>query len=172
MNIFVTSPDPAQCASDLPDILLRKMIVETAQILCTAHRVLDGNEWADYHSLYKETHKNHPCSLWARESNNNYNWLYFLFSFYLDEYWFRFQKQHKCFKLLELYIPPTNAPVRYFTSHPLCMPDEYKLDNVYESYQNYLLHKRLNWATRTDKRQIQMTWTNRDEPKWMEGWNE
>ena len=40
MNIFVTSPDPAECAAVLADAHVIKMAVETAQILSSAlHRM-------------------------------------------------------------------------------------------------------------------------------------
>ena len=45
-------------------------------MLCTAHRELDGDEWADTNGLYKRAYWNHPCTIWARESSSNYQWLY------------------------------------------------------------------------------------------------
>ena len=47
--------------------MLVKMPLETAQMLCTAHRELDGDEYADRVGLYKTAYKNHPCTIWARE---------------------------------------------------------------------------------------------------------
>ena len=73
-----------------------KMILEYAQLLSTAHRVLDGVElegisasgrkrkfWTlgdsrDY-TLYKATHINHPSAIWVRKSYENYEWLYTMF---------------------------------------------------------------------------------------------
>jgi hypothetical protein len=68
-----------------------KMILETAQLLSTAHRLLDGTESIDTSSgrkkrvytlpderdavLYSATHANHPSAVWARQSVENYNWL-------------------------------------------------------------------------------------------------
>ena len=49
------------------------MILESAQMLSTAHRVLD-NITDD--RLYNKTHVNHPSSKWVRESAYHYNWLY------------------------------------------------------------------------------------------------
>ena len=42
MNIFALSSDPFEAAQMLCDKHCIKMIVETAQLLSTAHRVLDG----------------------------------------------------------------------------------------------------------------------------------
>ena len=61
MNIFITNTDPVKSATDLPDKLLVKMVLETAQILCTAHRELDGDQYADRHNLYKAAYTHHPA---------------------------------------------------------------------------------------------------------------
>ena len=42
MNIFFLDEDPRQCAEWMVDRHVVKMIVETAQLLSTAHRVIDG----------------------------------------------------------------------------------------------------------------------------------
>jgi hypothetical protein len=76
MNIFYFDECPTISAEAQPDKMLVKMPLETAQMLCTAHRVLDGDEYADANGLYKEAYKNHPCTIWARESSSNYSWLY------------------------------------------------------------------------------------------------
>ena len=44
MNIFYTDSDPVKAAQSLVDRHVIKMILETCQLLCTAHRVLDGTE--------------------------------------------------------------------------------------------------------------------------------
>lgn len=42
MNIFYLHEDPKQCAEWMVDKHVVKMILETAQLLSTAHRILDG----------------------------------------------------------------------------------------------------------------------------------
>jgi Pyrimidine dimer DNA glycosylase len=69
MNIFVLDLDPVVAASYYIDKHCVKMPLEIAQMLCTAIN-LQGNE-----TPYKPTHKNHPCSVWLRESLSNWNWL-------------------------------------------------------------------------------------------------
>ena len=69
MNIFVTSPDPKACAEALDDRRLVKMVLETAQLLCTAMHD------RGYSVAYRPTHFNHPCSVWARANLNNLAWL-------------------------------------------------------------------------------------------------
>ena len=58
MNIFYLDKLPDDCAEMHCDRHTVKMVLEYAQMLSTAHRILDGD---DVHpDLYKITHKNHP----------------------------------------------------------------------------------------------------------------
>ena len=45
MNIFYVDKDPVKAAKMLLDKHVVKMILESAQMLCTAKRVLDGTEY-------------------------------------------------------------------------------------------------------------------------------
>ena len=63
MNIFYLHPDPVVCAAHHGDKHVVKMILETAQLLSTAHRILDGDDHANWHGMYKATHKNHPSAV-------------------------------------------------------------------------------------------------------------
>ena len=95
MNIFILDEDIDKCAEAHVDRHVIKMILESAQMLCTAHwinkyvgdvpRKLESDEWnkvkeqkqnepRDY--PYLPTMHNHPCSIWVRESLDNYEWLY------------------------------------------------------------------------------------------------
>ena len=76
MNIFYLDKNPVVAAQMQCDKHVVKMILESAQMLSTAHRVLDGNEYADKKGLYKMAHKNHPSTIWARSSLENYVWLF------------------------------------------------------------------------------------------------
>lgn len=71
MNIFITSFNSKEAASHLDDLRLNKMILETAQLLSSAYRHL----FSDNELLYKDTHLNHPCAIWARKNIDNYSWL-------------------------------------------------------------------------------------------------
>ena len=56
MNIFYLDTDPVLAAQMQCDKHVVKMILESAQMLCTAHRVLDGEgKGADAMGLYKTT---------------------------------------------------------------------------------------------------------------------
>ena len=72
MNIFVLDDDPKTCAMYHCDKHVVKMILETAQMICTTHHLIGSY---DYDIPYKSTHINHPCNRWLRDSVENYNWL-------------------------------------------------------------------------------------------------
>ena len=69
MNLFYLDRDPVEAARMQCDRHVVKMILETAQMLSTAHIELDGKQVA-----YKATHKNHPSTVWVRSSSLAYNW--------------------------------------------------------------------------------------------------
>ena len=165
MNIFAIGKSfgsdtacPIQSAEDMCDKHIPKMIVESAQMLSTAHRVLDGHPVkrpsksgktkVTYYQLldnredvlYKAVHINHPCSVWCRENIANYSWLYKHMLALGREFESRFMKSHRTIELLEheLMRYPTRINMSWdLTPHPLAMPDEYKTNNVVESYRNY-----------------------------------
>lgn len=140
MNIFVLDMDPELCAQYHCDKHVVKMVLESAQLLSTAHRILDGDENANSMALYKSTHINHPCSIWLRQSVHNYNWTYSLYFFLHCEYLFRYGKVHKAFNPL-LAKPPNNISIKPPTTRPQCMPDEYKTSDIVQAYRNYYRHK-------------------------------
>lgn len=71
MNIFVFDEDPHKAAMWLDDVRQNKMILETAQLLSTA--IQESGNSGNY-SVYKSTHKNHPCTKWVMKSRGNYSW--------------------------------------------------------------------------------------------------
>ena len=146
MNIFAVHEDPRLAALELPDKLIPKMIVESAQMLSTAHRVLDGNEKADAKGLYKKAYENHPSTIWVRQDAMNYWWLWMHALTLCAEYEWRFTDEtgmavHKTETVIhELQDLPLNIPANKDTSWevladlPLCMPDQYKEGNGHPSY--------------------------------------
>ena len=61
MNIFFLDKDPIIAAQYHCDKHCVKMILESAQLLSTAHRVLDEDD--AHPDLYKVAHKNHPSTI-------------------------------------------------------------------------------------------------------------
>jgi hypothetical protein len=135
------------------------MILETAQLLCGAHIVLDDMMELNGVTLYKLTHKNHPCAVWLRQSSANYVWLYELFCGLCDEYVHRYHKTHKCdttFRHVLSYVP-RNIPIGdRVTKFALAMPEECRREDEVESYREYY---------RTNKRHL-CEWKDRPEPEW------
>lgn len=168
MNIFITDTRPIVCAEHHCDVHLRKMIVETAQLLSTAHVELDGIQVA-----YKSTHKNHPSAVWVRSDYRNYRWAFTLLYFLTKEYQYRFDKPHKTAEYCKVLVPaPKNigglrqasgdiVPKEFV----LAMPDEYKSESVETSYQNYLNDKFREWLSR--EKPMKVEWTKRDVPVWV-----
>ena len=104
MNIFFLDEDSKMCAQAHCDKHVVKMILEYAQMMSTAHRVLDPpSELIE--PMYKPTHKNHPAAVWVRESDANYKWLYDLWFWLAKEYWWRYDKMHKTWEKLYNKIP-------------------------------------------------------------------
>lgn len=157
MNVFVLHLDPYLCATYHADKHVSKMLVEYAQLMSTAHRELDGDEYADKNGLYKATHRNHPCAVWVRQSSANYEWLYRMWRYLHKEFQHRRGKSHKTFDTLSaaLWVSPDNCPLVPVTPFALCMPDEYKVDgDAVMSYRNYYRYGKSdvvswNWANNT-----------------------
>ena len=137
MNIFFLHMNPSICAQMHVDKHVIKMILETCQMLCSAWHMLD-NEHELYTPIYKLAHKNHPCSIWVRESQANYKWLCELGTELCKEYTYRYGKIHKSQQYimdLEKNIPPISNIK--FTKFPQAMPDMYKEDDVISAYRHY-----------------------------------
>lgn len=183
MNIFYIDADPVLAAQQMVDKHVVKMILETAQLLSTAHRILDGTEYVGQSAsgrkakrwllpdkretiLYSATHINHPSAVWCRQSMPNYNWLYDHFIALMNEYEYRYEKIHKCIGMSEaLGKFPNNIPSysqANFTPPTPAMAEEYLCSTSLESYRNYYTH---------GKKHLHK-WTKRAKPEWMIEWKQ
>ena len=153
-----------------------KMIIEYAQLLSTAHRILDGQEYVDKTTngrsirrwrmsddvenvLMKASHINHPSAVWARQSADNYLWLYHLWFDLCQEYTYRYEKVHSCYNRLKavLYKVPKNILLKEFTQPPPAMPDDCKiLGDSLGSYRKYYVERKNHFAK----------WKCREVPVW------
>tara|TARA_R100000988_G_scaffold95734_1_gene62162 strand:+ start:300 stop:812 length:513 start_codon:yes stop_codon:yes gene_type:complete len=140
MNIFYLHEDPKLAASYVYDKHKVKMILESAQMLCTAHHVY-GN---GHNVPYKQAHLNHPSTIWTRENTHHYYWLYLHMLALGDEYTKRYGKHHlsiqKCAE--PLLRPPSEMPTKKFEQPPQCMPDEHKTANSVHAYWNYYINEK------------------------------
>ncbi len=160
MNIFFLSWSPKQAAEFHCDKHVVKMIIETAQLLYSAHWLLHPEGLPP--TAYKLAHKNHPCSIWVRESLTNYLWLCSLGIWLCKEYTFRYKKVHKTEQHIHWLIahPPINIPIIGFTEPAKAMPDEYKKGDVIESYKLFYFESKFK------KRQI-VNYTEREWPNFL-----
>jgi len=146
MNIFVLDERPSISAKYHTDKHVRKMIVESAQMLSTAHQIINGPN----PKVYKVAYKNHPCTIWVRQSKSNYSWLYQLFENLLKEYTRRFNKHHKCEQLLQPLSVVPNIAKSELTSFALAMPEQYKSTNAVRSYREYYVNEKQHLFFWTD----------------------
>ena len=183
MNIFIIDQDPIKAAQLQCDKHVPKMVVESAQMLSTAHRMLDGIEvkkpsksgkrMVKYYDLgdidleaelvyYKAVHHNHPCTVWTMESDTNYRWHYEHFIALCDEYTYRYGKTHKTDSILRgpLWTLPRNIPKGGLTPFKLAMkanPECIALGDPVEAYRAF-------YQTKQDR--FKMIWTKRSIPEW------
>lgn len=155
MNIFVLDKDPAAAARQHNDKHVVKMILESAQLLSTAHRMVDGVPYVDRtannhriqrwrhlderreSTLLKATHVNHPCNVWVRSHEAHYQWLFALFAELNEEYTRRYGKEHaySAKKHAPLYFTLGCTPCKLLNSTdapsapPQAMPDIYKVSD-------------------------------------------
>ena len=186
MNIFVLDNDPRVAAQMMCDRHVVKMVIESAQMLSTAHRMLDGHlilepsksgkrnvkRWVlddqDLdNNLYKAVHMNHPCSIWTRECSANYLWHYQHFVALCDEYQYRYCRTHLTDRKLrtDLSRLPVNIPYsKTTTPMRMAMFEDCKVsDDPVECYRNYY---------QTKQSRFSMHWTGRKVPHWFRFYNE
>ena len=137
MNIFYLHEDPCKAARYQYNKHVVKMILESAQMLCTAHHHYGNGD----NVPYKKAHYNHPSTVWVRNDIENYSWLYRHMLALGEEYTERYGKTHltitKCKEPLSK--APPGMPWLGFTQPPQAMPDEYKDDCSIKAYWNYYL---------------------------------
>ena len=121
-----------------------KMILETAQLLSTAHWELGST------APYKVTHKNHPSAVWCRANKKHYVWLWAHFRALSQEYTKRYGKVHLTWERCseELREPPRGIPDIDWTDPPQCMPDNCKHKSTVIAYRKYYTQKAKEWAER------------------------
>jgi hypothetical protein len=158
VNRFILALDPQEAAANHNDKHVVKMILEEAQMLSTAHHLL--GDPAEAALLYKPTHVNHPCSIWVRQSEQNYLWALSLFESLCKEYSHRYAKVHKSFSLHPLLSKvPKNMSSIGLTPFPQAMPEYYKRESAIAAYRTYYVMEKSDIAK----------CTNRTQPEW---WNQ
>ena len=143
MNIFLLDFNARRAAQAHCDTHVVKMILETAQLLFTAHWVLAPTGLPP--TAYKKTHAHHPCAVWVRESLSNYLWLCELGRELCTEFTYRYDKTHKTQAHLEWLSqhPPAGLVDAGITTLRQAMPDEYKHRNAVTAYRTYYREHKL-----------------------------
>lgn len=161
MNIFILDKDPGLAAVAHCDKHLIKMLLETAQLLSTAHRLIEGDQRSESLGLYKAAYPSHPCAVWVRTERGAYEWTLTLFKALCAEYTHRYGKVHKTSALLPglSVVPffPRLAPAFRLERAPQAMPDCYKHPgDPVAAYREYYDKEKRRFAK----------WTKRIPPDW------
>lgn len=159
MNIFYLHKDPDTCARMHCDKHVVKMILEYAQLMSTAHHMLDEDQAIP--GLYKCTHRNHPSAVWTRESSTHYRYVLRLFQALCQEYEHRYQKTHLTCTKMSGVIDNMPRGIEYldFQDPPQCMPDQFKQACTVQAYRDYYTQgKDQTWIRK---------YTNREVPVWI-----
>jgi hypothetical protein len=133
MNIFILDECPIQSAKFACDKHVIKQVLESTQILSSVHHLLGCSPNIKKEKLYRLTHQNHPCVVWARQNKSNYNWLAKHANALSLEYTRRYGKIHACHLLIQLFLfnYPVNLPNGLLTPFVQAMPEEYKIEEKY-----------------------------------------
>lgn len=189
MNIFALHPNPRKSARWHVDKHVVKMILETCQLLFTAHWVLRYPQLQEARSPialsrmqkpltpplsmktapltksgtpYRPCHVNHPSAIWARETAGNYIWLTLLGLELCREFRHRYKHPHACEPHL-IWLNehlPRNLPMKPRQGFAIAMADEYKISkDPIVCYRNY-------YRTSKQERGL-IEYTNRHKPHWL-----
>ena len=161
MNIFILDENIEDAVQYTCDKHVVKMITESVQMLSSTmwHVGLEGP--------YKQTHINHPCTVWTRESMQNYMWHWDYADALGEEYSHRYNKRHKAHLTLHRDIPRViDLPQREvipmectgLTPFAQALPDQYKNSDPVQAYRDYYIGDKAHFCT----------WKNRTIPKWFQ----
>lgn len=152
MNIFVLDTDIRKCARYHADQHVVKMILESAQMLCTVVNQNGGS------SPYNTTHSSHPCTLWTGASLTNWEWLYRLALALNDEYKYRYRttRSHKSAEVVKELSSPSIDDIG-LTEFAQAMPEVYRVPgDAVKAYRRFYIEEKSRFAK----------WTRRREPGW------
>ena len=153
MNIFYLDKDTKLAAIYQYTKHVDKMILESAQMLCTAHHCY-GSAEQKANVPYKQAHLNHPSTIWARQSKSTYMWLYDHMMALGTEYYVRYGKTHltitKCKEFLA--TPPKHIQGDEWSQPPQAMPDEYKHEDSIIAYWQYYINGKSHIAGKTENK--------------------
>jgi hypothetical protein len=160
MNIFVLDYDKKLAAKYHCDKHIVKMTTETAQMVSFTHRIINDNHLPEFIMNISKSQVSHPCTKWARESYENFIWLCEFGMELYNEYQNRYNKPDKHQRSKNIFQwslkNPPNLPKKGLTKFPLAMPDDVKTNDVVESYRNFYIKYKKDFAE----------WKHSEKPKW------
>lgn len=153
MNIFVLDKDPIVAAQLQCDKHVVKMVTESAQMLSTVHRVLDGvpvkkpsksgKTMRTHYDLYEgqddlemetllmdNVHEKHPCTLWSMINTANYDWHWEHLKALCEEYTYRYHTEKEPYKMhkVERIDPVVGFSLLHaLSNHPRNLPKSNKM---------------------------------------------
>lgn len=166
MNLFILSLIPREVAEAMMDKHIVKIILEAVQMLCSARRILLPDDEEGNAPLYKLAHKNHPVTIWCRESQANFIWTLDLVDEMHKEWQYRYEhpetKIHKSYTVaqyLREHMPDASLfPQQRLTPFAQAMPVQYKHEDAVQAYRNYYM---------SEEKQKIATWNKkREAPEW------
>ena len=158
MNVFIFDSDHKKRAEMHCQQHLPKLILEQVQLMSAAHRMIDGKvvegvspngrKRKEYklsdpkmnEVVYAASHTGHPCTLYTKETVDNYIWIWEHTKALADEYTYRTGKVHKSWIDLGQVLsnPPRGLTATGLTEPPQCMPEQYKeAGDAVQGYRNY-----------------------------------
>ena len=161
MNIFVLSLDPVEAAQMMCNKHIVKMVVESAQLLCTAS-ALRGIDVP-----YKPTHGGHPCAKWTSLSPHNQSWLQDHFDALCTEYTNRYGRVHKTEHVIRehrsrLFLSGDHKQATAFAQ---AMPDEFRVPgDPVSAYRRYYISAKARFARWAPRASAPSWWPFKDPP--------
>jgi len=185
VNIFALDECSKEAAQQMIDKHVTKMPTETCQMLHTNllymmfvseydnepslkelkqyHKLLDSN-------LMKPAMLNHPSTIWARESLDNFNWLLSHGKALCEEFDFRYNKRHGSYdRILDVdnhgkLLRNHDFKFKELTPVRIAMDSVYRIENTFDdeweyviqSYRHYYLEGKWRFAS----------WKNDRRPYW------
>lgn len=163
MNIFILDDDIRQSAQYHCDKHVVKMVLESAQLMCSAH--IAHNQPAPY--KISKPHMNHPCAIWARKTQDNYFYLHQLALELCEEYTYRYNKIHASQAVIDSLPWPSFLPkgkqTPFATAFRRDMPAEnlqriLACSDTVSAYRMYYVLDKAHFCK----------WTGRSVPLWFE----
>jgi len=165
VNIFFTHLNPTIAAEFCCDAHVRKMVLESTQLLANAYYLPNATHAPPPKSdgtPYKPAHQKHPCAVWAVDDFKQWDWLRVHAYGLAKEYEFRFGSLHACWHALNYmteHLPTPWMSNKVFLAPPLAMPEEFRsrVTSPLGCYRKYI---------REAKRHLHK-WTKRAPPFWL-----